>query len=143
MAGMRTVDPRSRVEALDRPTCLRLLAGEEVGRLAVVAGGAPVVLPVNYALDGEAVVVRTEPGTKLDQGVRSPACFEVDDFDRATRSGWSVIVAGRLEEVTEFDGPDFERVRALGIEPWAGPGLDHWLRLVPTRVTGRRIGPAS
>ncbi|HET7486710.1 MAG TPA: pyridoxamine 5'-phosphate oxidase family protein [Acidimicrobiales bacterium] len=140
---MRTVDPRSGIESLDRPTCLSLLAGEEIGRLAVVAGGAPVVVPVNFALDGEAVVVRTEPGAKLDQGVRSPACFEVDSFDRATRTGWSVIVAGRLEEVTPFDGPDFERLRALGVDPWVGPGRDHFLRLVPTRLTGRRIGPRS
>lgn len=137
---MRTVDPRSGLETLDRAQCLALLAGDEVGRLAVVSGGAPVVLPVNYALDGDVVVVRTDAATALGDGVRGPACFEVDAFDRARRTGWSVVVAGRLEEVTPYDGAAIERARAVAVEPWGGP-KGHWLRLVPTRITGRRVGP--
>jgi hypothetical protein len=26
--------------------------------------------------------------------------------------------------------------------PWAAGSRDHWMRLVPRRVTGRRVGPA-
>ena len=63
---------------IGREECLRLLAGDEIGRLAVVAGKTPIVTPVNYALDGESVVFRTDPGTKLDQGPRARAGFEVD-----------------------------------------------------------------
>jgi nitroimidazol reductase NimA-like FMN-containing flavoprotein (pyridoxamine 5'-phosphate oxidase superfamily) len=65
---------------------LRLLASDEIGRLAVVAGNTAIVLPVNYALDGDAVVFRTDPGTKLDQGPMARASFEVDAFDRERRA---------------------------------------------------------
>ncbi len=137
---MRLRDAHSGIEVIDRALCLRLLAADEVGRLAVVSGGAPVILPVNYALDGEDVVFRTAPGTKLDAASRSPACFEIDAFDRATHHGWSVVVSGRLEEVDEHASRDLARLRSLPVTPWAEGDRDHWLRLVPSRITGRRVG---
>ena len=137
---MRTADARTGIEWLDRDECLRLLAADHMGRLGVIAGGAPAVFPVNYALDGEAVVFRTDPGTKLDLGPRAPACFEVDCFDRAQHTGWSVVVAGRLEEVTSYDSATLERVRGLAVVPWVGGARAHWVRLVPDRITGRRLG---
>jgi nitroimidazol reductase NimA-like FMN-containing flavoprotein (pyridoxamine 5'-phosphate oxidase superfamily) len=115
------------------------LASDEIGRLAVVAGNTAIVLPVNYALDGETVVFRTDPGTKLDHGPRARASFEVDSFDRDRRTGWSVVATGRLEEVTPYDAATYERVRRLPVDPWAGGDKAHWMRLVPDRVTGRRI----
>jgi nitroimidazol reductase NimA-like FMN-containing flavoprotein (pyridoxamine 5'-phosphate oxidase superfamily) len=118
---------------------MRLLAGEEIGRLAVVVGRSPTILPVNYALDGEAIVFRSAPGTKLDQAGRAPVAFEVDGFDRQRRTGWSVVVHGRLEEVTRFDAATLARVSALALHPWSDTPKDHWLRLVPSRVTGRRV----
>lgn len=84
---MRTVDTRTGIEWLDRDECLRLLAGDEVGRLAVVEGRMPVVFPVNYALDGDTIVIRTDAGTKLGAAGRAPACFEVDCLDRSTPHG--------------------------------------------------------
>jgi nitroimidazol reductase NimA-like FMN-containing flavoprotein (pyridoxamine 5'-phosphate oxidase superfamily) len=140
---MRTVDARTGIEWLDRDECLYLLAGEDVGRLAVVEGRMPVVFPVNYALDGDAVVIRTDVGTKLGAAGRAPACFEVDCLDRRQRTGWSVLVTGRLEEVTPWDSEVFHRVTVLAVDPWAGGDKAHWLRLVPARITGRRVGPPA
>jgi uncharacterized protein len=137
---MRLKDDRTGIEVLDRELCRRLLAADEVGRLAVVRGGAPVILPVNYALDGDDIVFRTAPGTKLDAAGRSPACFEIDAFDRATRHGWSVVVSGRLEEVDEFSRRELARLRSLPVSPWAEGDRDHWVRLVPSQITGRRVG---
>ena len=132
-------DARTGIEMMDRDHCLRLLATDEVGRLAVVSGGAPVILPVNYAMDGEAVVLRTAAGTKLD-AAGTPACFEIDAFDRSTRHGWSVVVSGRLEEVDAYAARDLARLQALDVSPWARGARDHVLRLVPSRITGRRVG---
>jgi nitroimidazol reductase NimA-like FMN-containing flavoprotein (pyridoxamine 5'-phosphate oxidase superfamily) len=131
------------VQVIDRDECLRLLAGDEIGRLAVVAGNTAIVLPVNYTLDGESVVFRTDPGTKLDQGPRARASFEVDAFDRERRTGWSVVATGRLEEVTMYDSTTFDRVRRLAVDPWAGGDKAHWMRLVPDRVTGRRVSRSA
>jgi nitroimidazol reductase NimA-like FMN-containing flavoprotein (pyridoxamine 5'-phosphate oxidase superfamily) len=136
---MPTRDARTGIEMMDRQLCLRLLAADEVGRLAVVNGGAPVILPVNYALDGESIVMRTAPGTKL-AAAGGPACFEIDAFDRGRRHGWSVVVNGRLEEVDHYASRDLTRMRSLDLSPWADGERERWLRLVPSTITGRRVG---
>lgn len=137
---MRTVDARTGLEWLDEDECLRRLAADEIGRLAVIVGDSPAVFPVNYCLDGDAIVFRTDPGTKLANSARARACFEIDHFDRGLRSGWSVVVTGRLEEVTRYDPPTFDRVHKLSVRPWGGGEKSHWVRLVPDRITGRRVG---
>lgn len=134
-----TTGSRPRMHMLDRDECLRLLAGDEMGRLAFVSGNGAMVVPVNYALDGDAVVFRTDPGSKFDQGTRARASFEIDCFDRERRIGWSVVATGRLEEVTPYDATTFHRVRRAAVDPWAGGEKRHWMRLVPDRVTGRRV----
>ena len=136
---MRLVD-HAGVELLDVGDCRRLLAGCEVGRLGVVDGGQPVIFPVNYALAGDTVVFRTAEGTKLSHANGAPACFEVDDIDPATHSGWSVLAVGRLEELGPYDEPEAASLRALPLSPWASGERSHWMRLVTTRVSGRRVG---
>jgi nitroimidazol reductase NimA-like FMN-containing flavoprotein (pyridoxamine 5'-phosphate oxidase superfamily) len=136
---MRIADARTGIEVLDRAACLLLLADDVVGRLAFVDGGAPAIVVVNYVLDGDAVVFRSGPGTKLRTGVRAPVAFEIDRLDRESRSGWSVVVTGRLEEVTDHRSTLLQRVQALPIDPWAEGDKPHLLRLVPTAITGRRV----
>ena len=130
---------RSPVEWIHREECLRLLASNEIGRVVIVEGGGPLIFPVNYALDGDEVVFRTAEGAKLQRGPGRTACFEVDEIDRLSHTGWSVVVVGRLEEVTAFDGPRYERLAKLRIEPWAPGPKPHVLRLIPSRITGRKI----
>ena len=138
---MRLTDARTGVEVLPTEECLALLAGDEVGRLAVVVGGRPHILPVNYAIDGDVVVFRTANGTKLDGASHAAVAFEVDHFDPATRSGWSVVVHGRAEDVTATERPDVvARTRSLKIEPWADFNKDHLVRIVAKQITGRRVG---
>lgn len=136
---MKSFDARTGIEWTDREDCLRLLAADEVGRLAVVTSGSPAIFPINYVLDGETIVFRTDEGTKLRAEGRAPACFEIDDIDREHRTGWSVVASGRLEEVTQYDAQTLERVHQLPIDPWAGGDKAHWMRLTPDRITGRRV----
>ena len=133
---MKLVDERTGIEVINRDECLRLLHEDEIGRLGIVHGGAPVVLPVNYTMDGDTVVFRTAPGTKLEAGPRSPACFEIDSFDRTHKTGWSVVVAGRLEEIDIYD---VKGKAQLALHPWVEGNRDHWMRLCPTRITGRIV----
>jgi nitroimidazol reductase NimA-like FMN-containing flavoprotein (pyridoxamine 5'-phosphate oxidase superfamily) len=140
---VRSVDRRTGIEILDRSECLELLRGDVVGRVGIVVHGAPLVLPVNYAMDGEAVVFRTGEGSKLSAAGRAPACFELDGFDRDTHAGWSVLVSGRLEEVTEHQHAELVRLQGIGVSPWIPEGRDHWMRLDPTWITGRRVGGSA
>ncbi len=135
---MGSTDARTGIEIIDRDTCLALLADEVVGRVGVTDHGAPRILPVNYVLDDDSIVFRTAPGTKLRDGPRSPACFEIDSFDRETRTGWSVLVLGELEEVTALDR-SWDHVLELPVHPWASGTKDHVLRLRSTYISGRRV----
>lgn len=122
------------LDEMPREECITLLAGRSVGRLAVgSAGEAPHVVPVTYCLDGEVVVFRTGPGTKLKALRIGPVSFPVDEIDPLRRVGWSVLVEGvAYEAVTD-------EVAGTELEPWAPGDKTTWIRLVATRVTGRRI----
>ncbi|HVM07744.1 MAG TPA: pyridoxamine 5'-phosphate oxidase family protein [Acidimicrobiales bacterium] len=135
----RVYERRTGLDVLDRDECLDLIRTQQVGRIAIVEGGHPLVFPVNYLVDGEDVVFRTGEGTKLHAGNGSPACFEVDVVDAEHRAGWSVMVQGRLEEVVPTDGVLFERAHALPVDPWADVPKDHLMRVVSRTITGRRL----
>jgi nitroimidazol reductase NimA-like FMN-containing flavoprotein (pyridoxamine 5'-phosphate oxidase superfamily) len=136
---MDTASTGPNMEALDERECLRLLATEEVGRIAVVLGRQPLIFPVNYALDDKAVVFRTDPGTKLATASLEKVSFEVDHIDRANRSAWSVVIQGVGQEVTRSYSRLFDHVRSLSVVPWAPGEKARWVRVVPTHISGRRV----
>jgi nitroimidazol reductase NimA-like FMN-containing flavoprotein (pyridoxamine 5'-phosphate oxidase superfamily) len=82
---MRAVSSHSGIGVLEPDECKKLLAQDVIGRLAVVVGSMPMIFPVNYAVDGDAIVIRTMSGSRLDVG-QGHAAFEVDSFDRASQS---------------------------------------------------------
>ena len=66
-----------------------------LGRFAFVMEGWPLVMPVNYLVDGDDVVIRSDPGRKLTAARQQvQATLQVDSVDRVHRSGWSVLVFG-------------------------------------------------
>ena len=135
---MRLIDERTGLDVLDREECLRLLGAHHVGRVAFVDGGHPMVLPVNYVLDGEAVVFRTDEGAKLTSAMRGAVvAFEIDDAEPIGHTGWSVVLSGRAEDIT--DPVELNRVRKLPLRPWAKGAKSHWIRIPAERLTGRRI----
>ncbi|MGX5654830.1 pyridoxamine 5'-phosphate oxidase family protein [Geodermatophilus nigrescens] len=124
--------------------CYELLAGHEVGRLGLVVGHQPLVIPVNYGLDGRTIVIRTRPGTILSAADHANVAFEVDDLDRHSRSGWSVLVRGLAEEVGPEHRADLvARTHAVGVDPWAPGERGSWVRIIPQAVSGRRIVPGQ
>ena len=126
--------PRGDLEELSRDECLQLLGTLSIGRIAVpTAQGSPLVVPVNYVLDDEVVVFRTGPGSKLHGLRQHPVSFQVDSIDPLRRTGWSVLVQGVAYEATPFE------VKQLTVEPWTGGEKQHWVRLIPLEVSGRRI----
>jgi nitroimidazol reductase NimA-like FMN-containing flavoprotein (pyridoxamine 5'-phosphate oxidase superfamily) len=134
----------AQLESIPAEECLRLLATEEVGRLAVVLAGQPLVFPLNYALDGDAVVFRTAPGTKLEAISRSLVAFEVDRWAPSSQTGWSVVVEGIAQEITSADAPGLrERLAALPVRPLAAGDRLHFVQIVPLSITGSRLRPAA
>lgn len=130
------------IEEIDAEECLALLGSHQVGRVAVVVGIHPVIFPVNYCLDGDAVVFRTGEGAKLQGAAGHPVGFEVDAVDVGAHTGWSVHVWGKASDVTEQNGGhEARRVQRLALEPWAVTDASHWIRIDPVSITGRRIRP--
>ena len=135
------IDLNTGLAIIEREECFKLLAGEEVGRLAVVVGGRPEIFPVNYVVHDDGVVFRTEPGTKLAAAVGGPVCFEVDHLDKGSRTAWSVILHGRAHPITPFDSPALrDRTAQLALYPWSGTPKTHLVQISATTITGRRIG---
>ena len=123
--------------------CYELLVASEVGRIGVNAEHYPVIIPVNYGMDGRTIVVRTHPGTTLTAAAHANVSFEVDEIDRSTRSGWSVLVRGLAEEVTDAShrADLVRRTHASDASPWAPGEHGNWLRIIPHEISGRRIVP--
>ena len=132
------------LDPLDRDECLRLLGTAVVGRIGLVVDGRPVILPVNFALDGDKVVFRTAEGTVLTQTSMAPVAFEVDHVDEAGRVGWSVLVRGVARDIGDALDPTSERLRNLSLVSWAPGTRARWFHVVAEEVTGRRLrlGPA-
>lgn len=129
-------------EILAETECMRLLATQTVGRLAVQAGRWPLVVPVNFALDGGDVVFRTGPGTKVDSAVHRGVGFQADEIDLASRSGWSVCLVGVAEVVGADELADLvTRIGAFGVRPLESGDKPIWVRAAAHGVTGRRVGP--
>ncbi len=133
----------SGLQVLSVDDCRAHLTVGAVGRIGFVEEGGPVILPVNYTMDGHAVVFRSAAGSKLSLGMmQRPVCFEVDDWDTQTHTGWSVLAKGVADEV--LDEEEIARLEQLPVRPWSRPDLrDHWIRIMVEELTGRRIGPAD
>ena len=127
------------LEELERADCLELLATAAVGRVGLLVNGRPEVLPVNYALDGDTVVFRTAEGTVLNEASLSIVAFEVDHLDPADHSGWSVLLQGTAQEMSDAIDPTSERLRRLALITWAPGKRQRWFQVRPDKITGRRL----
>ncbi|GAA3561097.1 hypothetical protein GCM10022419_047170 [Nonomuraea rosea] len=139
--GAAAADPV--LEVLEPGECLRLVAPGGIGRIAFGGSHGPTVLPVNYKLHDGAIVFRTARGGPMDQdlrtgleGVEIKIGFQVDRIDEARREGWSVLIQGPAHHVPE---DEVAKVSDAGVSPWAGGERLLYIRIVPSRITGRRI----
>jgi nitroimidazol reductase NimA-like FMN-containing flavoprotein (pyridoxamine 5'-phosphate oxidase superfamily) len=135
------------IEELDEAESLRLISTGGIGRIAYLSRFGPAVLPVNYRWHDGAVVFRTTRHSALDEDLQTGisggdyhVAFEIDEIDTPGRQGWSVLIQGPANHV---EG-EAERAAAeqAGVEPWPAGKRELFLRIVPNRVTGRRIKPA-
>ncbi len=133
---------KSGLEVLSEGDCFALLARAPIGRVVYSDRALPVIVPVNYTLDGDDVVIRTGRRSRLVTHVAGHViAFEVDEIDTASRSGWSVVLTGFLQLID--DPAEVARLEKLGLRSWAPTAYDRYLRLRADLVTGRRIPSAT
>jgi uncharacterized protein len=134
MDGLHALEATSRREAVE------LLRTAALVRVVFTHRAIPAAIPVAFAVDGDGIVIRTGQDTRLRGAIGSVVAIEADHFDRATGEGWSVILQGIAEEITD----PVHRARANGQVPRLVPGdLDVFVRVPMTNISGRRIVTAE
>ncbi|MFD0274635.1 helix-turn-helix domain-containing protein [Kitasatospora sp. NPDC127111] len=142
----RAEPPPGQQSASRHPALMKLTAREcwdrigthGIGRIALPVQPGPAVFPVNYIVDGRTVLYRTDPRGAAAAEDSIEVSFQVDHIDEHHRDGWSVLITGTAEHVT-----DPETIRHLadqpGAQPWAGGVRSLWIRVTPAHITGRQI----
>jgi hypothetical protein len=100
------------------------------------------IFPVNYTLDGDALVFRTGPGTKLTGTAMGRVAFEIEAIDEADHTGWSVVVEGVGNDITSALDHRSQHLRQLEVEPWVPGEQPRWVEILPQQITGRRLQDA-
>lgn len=137
---MNEAQDKSTIEILSSAECYRALTSHSIGRVGVIVDHYPLVIPVNYAVDRDAVLIRTAPDSVLSHADRSPVTLEVDDFDTANKSGWSVLLRGVGIRVDPDDPAEILGADAApGPTPWAPGERPLMIRIRATGISGRRI----
>ncbi|ORB11272.1 pyridoxamine 5'-phosphate oxidase family protein [Mycobacterium noviomagense] len=124
------------VTILSVSQCWNLLGSVALGRLVTSVEGQPEIFPVNFAVQRHTVLFRTAEGTKLvSTAINNRVLFEADDHNVA--EGWSVIVKGTARMLrTSEEIEEAERAQLL---PWTATLKQHYVRVLPISVTGRRF----
>ncbi|MCQ4199499.1 pyridoxamine 5'-phosphate oxidase family protein [Streptomyces coelicoflavus] len=138
------VAPRRSIE-LGAEEALALLGSVSLGRVVFTRQALPTIRPVNHVLDDGDIVIRTHEGAALtsrtwkagDPGV--VVAYEADSIDPATHLGWSVVVTGYAQPVT--DPGELTRYQAL-LRPWVERSMDYAIRIAPDLITGVRLTEA-
>ncbi|WP_370324368.1 pyridoxamine 5'-phosphate oxidase family protein [Euzebya sp.] len=134
---------RTKLVEVDEDTAWALLRDHQygVGRIAF-GGPPPELLPVNYLLDGHAIIIQTGEGQLHDTAERAAqVTFEIDHVQAAgyaeRASGWSVVAKGPLTVVA--DGSLKAYLRLGHLKPAPGGFKPYFVRLDVDRITGRRF----
>ncbi|MEU6069790.1 pyridoxamine 5'-phosphate oxidase family protein [Streptomyces sp. NPDC047082] len=137
-------EPRRSTE-LDSAEALRLLGSVPMGRIVFTRSALPTIRPVNHILDDGQIVIRTHEGAALTSHTRHNGsqgvvvAYEADMIDPDTHVGWSVVVTGFAELVT--DEQDLARYREM-LRPWVRQTMDQAVRIRPDLVCGIRVTEA-
>jgi nitroimidazol reductase NimA-like FMN-containing flavoprotein (pyridoxamine 5'-phosphate oxidase superfamily) len=132
----------SDTDLLTQSECFALLATVPLGRVVYSERAMPIIVPVNFSLVDGDVIVRTGRRSRL--ALHAPGnvvAFEVDDIDPSSRSGWSIVLTGRISLIR--DPEQLAHLGTLGLQTWGATEFDRYLSLRPDVVSGRRIAGIS
>lgn len=124
---------------LSAAECADLLARTRLGRLGMVVDGRPEIVPVNHLYDAATgcVVFPAHDRRMLEAALGWPwVAYEVDGMAEPDEDGWSVMVLGRAEQVTDL--APLEQLATPTNTRWLAEPRS-WVRIVPSKVTGRRV----
>ena len=81
------------------------------------------------------IIIRTGEGQIFEAAQGSePASFVVSEVDRFEHSGWSVVVTGKLMELSSRGF-----VESVPLRPWVHADKNQFVGLLIEEISGRRI----
>jgi nitroimidazol reductase NimA-like FMN-containing flavoprotein (pyridoxamine 5'-phosphate oxidase superfamily) len=128
------------LSALSTEECMSRLASVPFGRVVFTERALPAIRPVNHLVDDGNVIIRTNLGTGVGSAARrgTVVAYEADAIDAGTRTGWSVVVTGMAQVVT--DPRDLARYQDL-LDPWVDGDRNSVVRIPAELVTGYELLP--
>lgn len=126
----------SPVTVMEEQECWELLRSTPIGRIAIVIGNEVEIFPINYEVKDDALYLRTAEGTKLFAvAMGKPVTIEIDGWDEV--QGWSVIAKCTAYQLDHQD--EVAEAQQLGLQPWVPTRKNVFVKLTPTRISGRRF----
>jgi nitroimidazol reductase NimA-like FMN-containing flavoprotein (pyridoxamine 5'-phosphate oxidase superfamily) len=125
------------IRVLEEQQSYELLATTTIDRIGFVHEGRVQIHPVNYAVSGHDLLLRTAPDGLLASLVDEPAemSFEVDYHDPIGTTGWSVLMHGTLSRASAEEAEGI----AARVHPWAGDDRDLPLTFRIDSIAGRSV----
>jgi nitroimidazol reductase NimA-like FMN-containing flavoprotein (pyridoxamine 5'-phosphate oxidase superfamily) len=121
--------------------CERHLAAHKAGRVGLNAPTGPQILPVTYTYYASKIVFRTSPYGVLSSLERhTRVAFEIDDIDEERETGWSVLVLGSAERITQEY--TLTSLWSNGPVPWASGTRNLFIAITPDKISGRTVRAA-
>jgi uncharacterized protein len=120
-------------DELTAQECWQFLASQELGRLAFVMIDEVHIVPVNFAVDEESLLIRTAPGDKLlGVALGGPVAFEADRVEDSHAT--SVVVRGSARILEEDEA---HRADAVGLRSWVADDRFHVVEVTAGHISGR------
>lgn len=133
------------LQPLGEAECWELLRAGGIGRIGYSGRFGPTIMPINFQVENEAIYFRVAShgatGEDLRTGIAHAdyrVAFEVDQFDVAARSGWSVLMQGDVHPMETED--ERASVARICVESWVSGPRELFMRITPTHLTGHRVG---
>jgi uncharacterized protein len=121
---------------LDDEQSWKLIEGTKHGRLVVTVAGEPDIFPVNYAVSGRTLYIRTAPGNKLAElTINSRVLFETDGI--LSDEAWSVVLRGTARVLEQ--SAEIAAAEELGLKSWVPTLKDFYVEIEPTSLSGRHF----
>lgn len=134
-----------RAHALERiPTaeCHQLISAGGIGRIGFTTASGVVIVPVNFAVTANTIVVRTDAGSIIAAHADGDVSFEVDHIDEALEMAWSVLIQGHAHRVLQRTELAHLQ-RCADVLPWPEGDRNAYIRITTHRISGRRLRPLT
>lgn len=128
----------AQLATLGTAECMARLSSVPFGRVVFTERALPAIRPVNHIVDDGNVIIRTNLGMAVGSAVGrgTVVAYEADAIDPRTRTGWSVVVTGVAQVVTEPE--DLARYQRL-LDAWVDGGRNAVIRIPAELVTGYEL----